>query len=86
MNFYAAPLPARHGFFTRKGGVSTGPYASLNCSFSGADAPENIRRNRAVVAQEMGVAPEHLLGLNLGRWDYMASWMWMPRSGGYRWG
>ena len=63
MNFYAAPLPARHGFFTRKGGVSTGPYASLNCSFSGADAPENIRRNRALVAQEMGVAPEHLLGL-----------------------
>ncbi len=63
MNFYAAALPARHGFFTRKGGVSTGPYASLNCSFSGADAPENIRRNRALVAQEMGVAPEHLLGL-----------------------
>ena len=27
------PLASRHGFFTRLGGVSTGPYASLNCKF-----------------------------------------------------
>jgi YfiH family protein len=56
-------LPARHGFFTRNGGVSTGTYASLNCSFSGADDRANIFENRARVAAAMGVAPDHLLGL-----------------------
>jgi polyphenol oxidase len=63
MDFYAANLPARHGFFTRNGGVSTGVYGSLNCGLSGGDAPENVRRNRALVAREMRVAPEYLLGL-----------------------
>jgi YfiH family protein len=52
-----------HGFFTRAGGVSTGPYASLNCSFSGKDAQENVRENRARAAAAIGAAPEHLLGL-----------------------
>jgi len=58
-----AGLPARHGFFTRQGGVSTGPYASLNCSFSGADDRANVFENRALVAAAMGIAPDHLLGL-----------------------
>ena len=35
----AAELRVRHGFFTRRGGVSQGLFASLNCSpFSGDDA------------------------------------------------
>ena len=38
--FLTADLPVPHGFFTRRGGVSAGPYASLNCSLSGADARE----------------------------------------------
>jgi len=59
----AERLPARHGFFTRKGGVSLGAYASLNCSLSGADDPANVRANRALVAQAMGVAPENLMGM-----------------------
>jgi YfiH family protein len=64
MDFRSAnDLPARHGFFTRNGGVSSGVYASLNCGLSGADAPENVRQNRALVAAAMGVAPERLLGL-----------------------
>jgi YfiH family protein len=58
-----ADLPARHGFFTRKGGVSTGPYASLNCGFSGADPRENILQNRAIVAKTLGLDPADLLGL-----------------------
>jgi len=61
--FLTAPLPARHGFFTRNGGISTGPYASLNCSLSGADTRENVLANRALVAAAMGVAPENLLGV-----------------------
>jgi polyphenol oxidase len=63
MDFYTADLPARHGFFTRNGGVSSGVYTSLNCGLSGADAPENVRQNRALVAGAMGVAPARLLGL-----------------------
>jgi YfiH family protein len=59
----AATIPARHGFFTRNGGTSAGPYASLNCSFSGGDEVETVRRNRAAAAQALGLAPEHLLGL-----------------------
>jgi len=61
--FLTGALPAPHGFFTRNGGVSSGPYASLNCSLSSADAPENLARNYALVAQAMGVAPKNLLGL-----------------------
>ena len=61
--FLTGALPPPHGFFTRNGGVSTGVYASLNCSFSSADAPENLAKNHALVAQAMGVAPNNLLGL-----------------------
>jgi YfiH family protein len=62
LEFLTAALPARHGFFTRNGGVSTGPYASLNCSFN-ADARENVQANRALVAAAMGAAPGNLLGV-----------------------
>ncbi|GLR65537.1 laccase domain protein [Acidocella aquatica] len=63
MDFLTGGLPARHGFFTRNGGVSTGAYTSLNCSFSGADEVANIRENRARVARTLDVAPDSLLGL-----------------------
>ncbi len=58
-----AALPARHGFFTRRGGVSTGAYASLNCSFSGGDDRNNVSRNRALVAETLAVLPENLIGM-----------------------
>ena len=48
-------LPAPHGFFTREGGVSTGPFASLNCSLSGADDPAAVAENRRRVAAAIGV-------------------------------
>jgi polyphenol oxidase len=35
-----------HGFFTRRGGVSTGIYASLNCGPGSGDAAEAIAENR----------------------------------------
>lgn len=56
-------LATPHGFFTRRGGVSEGPYASLNCSMSSADAPEHVAANRARVAQALGAPAEALLGL-----------------------
>jgi YfiH family protein len=57
-------LAARHGFFTRRGGVSTGPYASLNANLSGGDNPAHVAENRARVAVALGIAPENLLGLH----------------------
>lgn len=57
-------LAGVHGFFTRRGGVSEGAYASLNCSVSSADSPEHVARNRALVAEAMGVLPDRLLGVS----------------------
>ncbi|MBB2164946.1 peptidoglycan editing factor PgeF [Gluconacetobacter sp. 1b LMG 1731] len=52
-----------HGFFTRQGGVSQGPYASLNCSTRSGDDPAALAENRRRVARAIGVAPAHLLGV-----------------------
>lgn len=51
----------KHGFFGRKGGVSTGIYDSLNCGPGSNDAPEAVRENRARVARTLGA--KHLLSL-----------------------
>ncbi|HET6605460.1 MAG TPA: peptidoglycan editing factor PgeF [Rhodopila sp.] len=56
-------LTAPHGFFTRRGGVSSGPFASLNCSLSSPDDRNAVMQNRARVADRLGVVPEALLGL-----------------------
>ena len=39
-----------HGFFTRRGGVSVGGYASLNCGLGSNDDPASVTANRARVA------------------------------------
>ena len=53
----------RHGFFTRQGGVSKGVYGSLNCGLGSRDCAENVRQNRSLVAETLGVPPERLLTL-----------------------
>ena len=52
---------APHGFFGRRGGVSSGLYDSLNCGLGSADAPANVRENRDRVARHFGAAGERLL-------------------------
>lgn len=55
----AAPLLApgvRHGFFTRRGGVSSNGYASLNCGFGSSDRRDHVAENRRRVAAALGVA------------------------------
>jgi hypothetical protein len=59
----AASLPFRHGFFTRRGGVSEGPFASLNCSLSGRDCRQAVLENRARAAHAIGADPGALVGL-----------------------
>jgi YfiH family protein len=51
----------RHGFFDRRGGVSTGIHASLNCGLGSNDDPDHVRENRRRVAAALGVAPGGLL-------------------------
>lgn len=55
--------PIFHGFFGRQGGVSDGLYESLNCGAGSNDAADKVSRNRALVAEQAGCAPEHLLSL-----------------------
>ena len=55
-------LPFPHGFFTREGGVSTGPYALLNGSFSGGDDPAAVAENRRRVAA--AIRARVMLGLS----------------------
>lgn len=52
--FLTAGLDAPHGFFTRAGGVSTGPFASLNCSLSGRDDARAVAENRARARAALG--------------------------------
>ncbi len=72
-----------HGFFTRLGGVSTGPFASLNCSMTSGDDPALLRENRKLVAAAIGVPAERLLGLTQVHGDAVVSVAapWMPGQG-----
>lgn len=44
----------QHGFFTRKGGASSGVFAGLNCGFGSSDQHEIVAINRDRVAAAMG--------------------------------
>ncbi|SOC05119.1 peptidoglycan editing factor PgeF [Rhodobacter maris] len=52
-----------HGFFTRKGGASSGVFAGLNCGHGSSDQTEAVALNRARVAEAMGVAPAAMVGI-----------------------
>ena len=60
----SAALPVRHGFFTRKGGASSGIFAGLNCGSGSSDQAEIVAINRARAAEAMGVAPQALVTVN----------------------
>ncbi|HDI59574.1 MAG TPA: peptidoglycan editing factor PgeF [Desulfobacteraceae bacterium] len=47
----------RHGIFTRHGGVSRGPFASLNVGRVDGEAPEHVVENRRRVAAVLGGGP-----------------------------
>ena len=59
----AAQTGLAHGFFTRRGGVSAGPFAALNCSVSSKDDPDAVRENRRRAADALGVPGHALAGL-----------------------
>ncbi len=53
--------PLRHGFFTRKGGASSGVFKGLNCGLGSSDQAAVVNINRSRVADAMQVAPDHLV-------------------------
>jgi polyphenol oxidase len=70
------PLPgARAVFSTRDGGVSRGPYRSLNLGILTDDDPANVRENRRRLAAEARVRAEAVVmgwqvhGTDLRDWD-----------------
>lgn len=54
-------LTTRHGFFTRKGGASSGVFSGLNCGTGSSDQAEIVAINRARVAEAMEVPPQALV-------------------------
>ncbi len=50
-----------HGFFGRQGGVSEGPFDSLNCALTTGDRPEDIAENRRRAAATLGIDPSNLV-------------------------
>lgn len=56
--------PLRHGFFTRRGGASSGIFSGLNCGTGSSDLREAVSINRERVAEALGVGPSDLVGVN----------------------
>lgn len=50
-----------HAFCTRRGGVSTGPFSSLNLGFLAGDRIEDVRRNRVLVEEAFGIPDGRLV-------------------------
>ncbi len=53
----------RHGFFTRRGGASSGIFGGLNCGPGSSDQAEAVRINRTRVATAMGGTLDSLISL-----------------------
>lgn len=54
----------RHAFFTRNGGVSQGPYRSLNFAVAVGDEPHLVQRNLERAAEVLGVPANRLYFLS----------------------
>ncbi|MFZ2031443.1 MAG: peptidoglycan editing factor PgeF [Vitreimonas sp.] len=63
-DFSAALADVRHAFFGRRGGVSTGIYASLNAGTGSNDGPESVKENRRRIASAFSIEPTHLVGVH----------------------
>ncbi len=50
-----------HAFCTRRGGVSAGPFASLNAGFRAGDREEDVLRNLDIVGEAFAIPRGHLV-------------------------
>ena len=58
-----------HGFMTRRGGVSSGVYASLNLSMTREGNPQNRKENYRLACEALGIDPEDLVLVNYEHGD-----------------
>lgn len=56
--------PLRHGFFTRRGGASSGVFSGLNCGAGSSDQSEIVAINRTRVADAMEVPGDQLVSVH----------------------
>jgi len=54
----------RHGFFSRRGGASSGIFSGLNCGTGSSDQKDAVLTNRKLVADAMEVAPGRLVSVH----------------------
>ena len=59
-------LAVPHGFSTRLGGVSQGPYATLNIGQTSADVPRRVHENRVRLSRELGLPLHRTLNMEHG--------------------
>lgn len=72
---------ARVAFSTRLGGVSTGPYESLNLGILTDDEPGRVQENRERLAADMGLDPARVaMGWQVHGSD-IAAWAGPPQAG-----
>ena len=50
----------KHGFFTRRDGVSHGVFRGLNCGYGSGDTPAHIDQNRSVAMAKLGLSRQNL--------------------------
>jgi polyphenol oxidase len=73
----------RVAFSTRQGGVSEGPYESLNLGILTDDDQERVTRNRDLLAEDIALPPERVaMGWQVHGTDIL-EWGAPPREGGY---
>jgi purine-nucleoside/S-methyl-5'-thioadenosine phosphorylase / adenosine deaminase len=58
--WWDAPGPYEVAFSTRRGGVSSGPYESLNLGLLTDDVPDHVERNRTRLCEAVGADPVRL--------------------------
>ena len=56
--------PVRHGFFSRRGGASSGIFSGLNCGYGSSDQTDVVTVNRSRVADAMAVTPDALISVH----------------------
>ncbi len=67
-----ALAPLRHGFFTRKGGASSGIFHGLNCGYGSSDQHEAVALNRTRVAEALSIDVANLATVHQVHSAYVA--------------
>ena len=61
LNEYSIAKGVRAFSSTRQGGVSKGVFGAFNINEFSGDNPDDIARNRLLLATELGITPDHII-------------------------